>query len=200
MKAILTARKIRALQQELSRAIRKYAQQDPTRHRELCFIQQAWGDFEAALPLTKLLRARSREVRRFASLALRFSGEARVVPALLKAALAPENAGYARPYIWACAHFDCTPYLSRFLKIITHADDAGSVTWASLAVIKRMQGPFDKAVLVRHLKQVLRLRVPLATSEVSLHELLFAQTGHVLHQHLFHQVAAECGTVPDSGD
>jgi hypothetical protein len=200
MRQILTAREIRALQQELSKAIKKAEQQDRKRHGELCFIQQAWGDFNAALPLTKLLKAESREVRRFASLALRFCGDVQVVPALLKAAQAPENAGYARPYIWACAHFDCTAYLSNFLKIITHADDAGSITWASLAVLKRMQGPFNKTALTQHIKQLLGLKIPATTTAVLLHELLFAETGHVLHKHLYQQIAAECDMLPDSGD
>ncbi|TGE20913.1 hypothetical protein [Hymenobacter metallicola] len=199
MEHILTAREIRALQQQLSRAIQKAAPQDQTRHRHLRFIQQAWGDFDAAVPLSKLLRAESREVRHFASVALRFCGNAQVIPALLKAAQAPENAGYARPYIWACAHFDCTPYLPRFLKIITHADDAGSITWASVAVLKRMQGPFDKAALKLHIKQLLRLKIPETTTSVKMHELLLAETGHVLHQHLYLQIADEVDTLPDSG-
>jgi|GEM_PF-5434142 len=200
MRKILTARRIRALQQELSTAIKKAEPQDLPRHRELCFIQQAWGDFDAALPLIKLLKAESREVRRFTSIALRFCGDVRVVPALLKAARAPENAGYARPYIWACAHFDCTPYLPAFLKIITHAGGAGSVTWASLAVLKRMQGPFDRAALTQNIKQLLRLKIPVAASDASIHELLFAETGYVLHRHLYQQIAAEFNTLPDSGE
>jgi hypothetical protein len=191
MKPILTAREVRALQGELARAIRKAQRSVNPHYRDLYFIQQAWGRFEDSLALAKHLRSPNREVRHFASLALRFCGDVRVVPALLRAARAPENAGYARAYVWACAHFDCTPYLATFLSIIIQADDAGSVTWASLAVLERMQGPFDKATLTRYLRTLLRCKPSDSTSHVLLHELLLAKTGKLLHNWLYEVTRVE---------
>ncbi|RZJ91295.1 MAG: hypothetical protein EOO60_08140 [Hymenobacter sp.] len=191
MKPILTAREVRALQGELARAILKAQRSADPYYRDLYFIQQAWGRFEDSLALAKRLRSPNREVRRFASLALRFCGDVRVVPALLRAARAPENAGYARPYVWACAHFDCTPYLAAFLSFIIRADDAGSVAWASLAVLERMQGPFDKATLTRYLRTLLRCKLSDSTSHVLLHELLLAKTGKLLHNWLYEVTRVE---------
>lgn len=192
MKSVLTPREVRALQRELDRAVDKAQQTANPEYRDLRFIQTAWGSVDQALPLTRRLRSPSREVRRFASLALRFCGNAQVVPALLRAARAPENAGYARPYVWACAHFDCTPHLGAFLSLIIRAEDASSVPWAALAVLERMQGPFDTAILTRYLRTVLRLTPPASTSHVRYHELLLAKTGSLLHRWLYEQTRMEC--------
>jgi hypothetical protein len=66
----------------------------------------------------------------------------RVLPALVKEIFRPYNKNYRGPLVYACEVFDCSQYISDFLKLTV--DDNYEVAMTSVLVIENMKGPFEK--------------------------------------------------------
>jgi hypothetical protein len=143
--------------------------------------------------LAKLLnQANSHVTKHYIAGVLGAAREVQVLKALMRAATKPENRGYNADYFWACAHYDCTPYLPFFVRFLLGCEDPGEAMLACVAVIEAMEGPFIPTVVKRYIAKLLQRKQPLLPSDLQLQsEVFIIQAGYALLDKYFDQVDKE---------
>lgn len=118
------------------------------------------------------------------------AGDVRVLRPLMQAAVNPVHAGFHARFLWACAEYDCTAYLSFFVRFLLTHPDADESMLAAVTVIEAMQGPFPPKVVKNAIIRLLdpNGRAKATPFEPLLTELFLVQAAYALLDKHFDRV------------
>ena len=153
-------------------------------------IQQPWTNTLRAL--SKLLQqANSHVTKHYIAEIFGEANDLKVLKPLMHAALAPENENYNASYFWACSKYDCSAYISFFVKYLLKSQDPGESMLACVTVIEEMQGPFETDTINRSITKLLqRNRGIIPTELQGMDELFTVQAAYALLDKYFDQIDA----------
>ncbi|ALW85920.1 hypothetical protein AUC43_12930 [Hymenobacter sedentarius] len=163
---------------------------------ELSQIRHAVRGKTSPLALVPLLdTATSQITKSFVSIVLGAAKDVRVLKPLMRAAVNPANTNYAAWYLWACARYDCSAYLSFFVRFLLTCPEANEAMLSASEVIKAMKGPFAPAAVKGAIARLLRPKLRLEELE-SQAEFFRVQAAYALLDTYYDQVDHEWKNEP----